>query len=365
MRGRDYELRWPVDVFRAQLVSLLNNRNTLSDWDARVDQLLEDAFVTRVPFDDFKSRSADTLLPDHAGSLTNAQKYLRSLLADADDLPVQQARRPYWSERLSNTQAGPVSLSAAAKDVMGLVRDLDARGYFDRRLGSNCVDDPRENDLAEWLELETGSGDVEITKRAGEGDPDPLIDAIEAMHDICALPLRGWYHPFMNCGWHALEWSTEAGQRIYRWSINRILARTELAVVLAEEGEDVGRVIQDPGGAQSALLARMAGRAYTTMVDEVAHAIALFRARDADVSAKRSAIVTLAGVLENRRELLKSSLLRKDEGALFTLANEFDLRHRKPDQRRDYDEAFLDWIFHWYLATVELSDRILARQHSS
>ena len=97
------------------------------------------------------------------------------------------------------------------------------------------------------------------------------------------------------------------------------------------------------------------------MIDEVGHAVALFRSRDADIASKRSAIVALAGVLENRRELIKTSLLRKDEGALFELANEFDLRHRKPDQRGDYDEAFLDWIFYWYLATVELTDRVLAR----
>ena len=27
----------------------------------------------------------------------------------------------------------------------------------------------------------------------------------------------------------------------------------------------------------------------------------------------------------------------------------------------DYDPIFLDWIFWWYLATVELIDRLLAR----
>jgi hypothetical protein len=31
-------------------------------------------------------------------------------------------------------------------------------------------------------------------------------------------------------------------------------------------------------------------------------------------------------------------------------------------QRGDYDPVFLDWVFWWYLATVELTDRLLARQ---
>ena len=83
--------------------------------------------------------------------------------------------------------------------------------------------------------------------------------------------------------------------------------------------------------------------------------------RGADEHAKRSAIVTLAGVLEDRRELLKAELLREDEGALFRIANEFGLRHNRADQRGDFDPVFLDWVFWWYLATIELTDRLLAR----
>ena len=72
--------------------------------------------------------------------------------------------------------------------------------------------------------------------------------------------------------------------------------------------------------------------------------------------------MALARVLESRRPLLKRELLRKDEGALFNIANEFDVRHRTSKQQGDYDEVFLDWVFWWYLATVELTDRLVARQ---
>ena len=70
----------------------------------------------------------------------------------------------------------------------------------------------------------------------------------------------------------------------------------------------------------------------------------------------------MARILENRRELLKVELFSKDEGALFAIANGFDLRHRRADQRGDYAEDFLDWIFWWYLGTIELADRFLRRQ---
>lgn len=47
---------------------------------------------------------------------------------------------------------------------------------------------------------------------------------------------------------------------------------------------------------------------------------------------KRSAVATLAGVLEERRKLVQSNL-RKGENALFQIANEFALRHRNESHR--------------------------------
>lgn len=38
------------------------------------------------------------------------------------------------------------------------------------------------------------------------------------------------------------------------------------------------------------------------------------------------------------------------------------MRPRRADQRGDYDEAFLDWFFWWYLATLDLTDQLLAGQ---
>jgi hypothetical protein len=59
--------------------------------------------------------------------------------------------------------------------------------------------------------------------------------------------------------------------------------------------------------------------------------------------------------------VLEQHLVRGDEGPLFDIANRFAIRHHRDDQMYGYDEAFLDWIFWWYLATVELTDRLIAR----
>lgn len=79
---------------------------------------------------------------------------------------------------------------------------------------------------------------------------------------------------------------------------------------------------------------------------------------------KRSAIFTLGRVLEERRPLVEATLTKKDAGALYQIGNEFDLRHRRASdhgkaQRDDYYDAFLDWVYWWYLSTVELTNRLL------
>ena len=69
-------------------------------------------------------------------------------------------------------------------------------------------------------------------------------------------------------------------------------------------------------------------------------------------------------MLEFRRDQVKAELLSKDERDLFEIANKFAVRHQKADQRRDYDEAYLDWLYWCYLATIELTDRLIARDAS-
>jgi hypothetical protein len=55
-------------------------------------------------------------------------------------------------------------------------------------------------------------------------------------------------------------------------------------------------------------------------------------------------------------------MLRKDEAALFELANGFSIRHNRSDQKSLYDkEIWLDWAFHVYLATVRAVTQIMRR----
>ena len=55
-------------------------------------------------------------------------------------------------------------------------------------------------------------------------------------------------------------------------------------------------------------------------------------------------------------------VLKKDEAALFQIANDFDIRHSNQRQLASYSEEFLDWIFWIFLASTELSGQLLKRR---
>ena len=103
---------------------------------------------------------------------------------------------------------------------------------------------------------------------------------------------------------------------------------------MATHREDIGRVILHSGGPIEDLVDSASGAAPGTHRNDIDHAVALFRSRDRDVPSMRSAIVTLTGVLEANRKLLKAQLLTANESALFQIANTFDLRHRNADNER-------------------------------
>lgn len=193
-------------------------------------------------------------------------------------------------------------------------------------------------------------------------DEDLFFDLIEAFHDLVARPRSRSYHSRNQCGWHYGDFSSDLGRALYRWKVNGLLASGGVELRLADDGDDVGRLVRRTDDGRADLITCALASTQTPAVDRVAHAISLFRRRDADEHTKRSAVLTLVGVLEERRELIHAEIGRKDEGALFGIANEFAIRHQRRGQQADYDPAFLDWMFWWYLATVELTDRILARQ---
>jgi len=350
----DYILVWPRHLFQREASTLINSMSKLKDWDSQCELLLEDAFAGVAPRDDLKEQS------DYGN---DSRDFMVALLRRAPHLKEAAGRTPYWSERRHGGTPGALSLTGTVREFIRVIGDFETRGYFENVFDKDCVDSPAQVDPSAYLEREIGVPNVwPLRETSLSGDQDLFFDVIEVLHDQVARPRSRWLHPYAGCGWHYSSFSLDTGRQLYRWRVNKLLDRSDLGLRLAEGGEDQGRLVAATDQARTDLATAMASRSDPGTGDLVRHALALYRARNASEHDKRSAAVALAGVLEERRGLLKSELVSKDEGALFQIANQFAIRHRNDHQNADYDPVFLDWVFWWYLATIELTDRLLARQ---
>lgn len=372
----DYRLAWPRDVLRAEL-RWLAAQPSLDLAAAKL--VFQEAFASDEPHAALVQRTAITAwgAGPPAGS---PRDFVHELLAAVDELPVVGRGRgaPLWHQRRGVQLRAPAGVSQPPPPTSAapgerfdaaftrFVHQLWDLGYFRQAVPKVCVDAPEPNndldfdmDMELWSLLEVrGLWPLNPTG----WDEDTRWALVEALGDLVARPRHRAWHAWDQCGWHCEQFSLTTGQALYRARVNEMLQDGGISLRLANEGEDIGRLVRVADGELEQLTHQIIQAGNTADRSTRAHAVALFRARAAGEAEKRSAVVALAALLEERRGLLEERLASKDEGALFQIANKFHIRHRRADQQGDYGEAFLDWFFWWYLATLDLTDRLLVRQ---
>lgn len=377
--GPDYTLRWPRELFAQEAQVLLDAQPLVleASWRGQVEWLLTEAFAASAPVVDFRQSDTQSTWNNKTSALAKIAPYLRqpalflqALIDAAPRLPELSAPKPYWPARqgrqLSAADQHAIDPSAPRRDWLTMVNSLKSRGYLAHVAPEICVDDnvggPEpaqvlDDAIAERL----GVAGLWMAGQPESWDDDTFYGLVEVIHDLVQRPRSRSYHDYGNCGYHYDDFTYYPAQVLYRWSANRILTRYKIDLVLAKSGEDVGRLIHQPTDGRAALVEAVLAVKDTAALPTLEHAISLFRGRAATREDKRSACVALAGLLEESRVLLKERLHKKDEGALFQIANEFAVRHRNARQHDDYDEAYLDWLFWWYLATFDLTIKLLSR----
>jgi hypothetical protein len=363
----DYKLQWPPKLVAYELTALRRGTNAQGQRE-RIEFLLDEAFLDEIPAHDFAAAASRGLAasdpwgeppPPALGEFKDADDFLDRLIDHLPRLRENDEPAPYWPAR-HGRQRDISARTTAAQRFAALVGDLHRRGYFGRTLHPPCEDDYESIDVSAVLAERLGLRDL-WPLRPEAWDEDTFFGLIEVFHDLAVRPRERSMHSYNGCGWHYSAFSTDTGQSLYRWHINRLLASAGLPLRLARNGDDAGRLVRSVDEGRTDLLQRTLETSADGAAERITHAIAQFRARAATVHDKRSAILTLAGILEERRELIHDHIGKKDEGALFGIANGFAIRHQHRSQQGDYDPIFLDWIFWWYLATIELTDRLLAR----
>ncbi|MGH3826068.1 MAG: hypothetical protein ACRDQX_02680 [Pseudonocardiaceae bacterium] len=352
----DYELLWPRDLFARELAALRAGPDPTARR-KRIEFLLDEAFLGDTPLQDFQTHAQfldDPWSPGFLGLL-------------ADRVPVLHEHhqpRPYWPARHwhQHDEAEPRRIAAQHR-FAALIGDLRARGYLQRTLPEPCIDDDDSTPVDPSAVIAERLGVPGLWPlHPANWDENTFFGLIEVFHDLVARPRERGFHSHGGCGWHYSAFATDTGRAVYRWTVNQLLESSGIELRLAESGEDTGRLVHIVDEVRTNLIECALDTPDPEVASRVGHAVALFRGRAATEHDKRSAAITLAGILEERRAQIRTEIGRKDEGALFSIANEFAIRHQRRSQQGDYDPVFLDWIVWWYLATIELTNRILARQ---
>ncbi len=363
----DYELCWPSELFARELAALRAGPKT--DRHERIAFLFEEAFLGEAPTQDFTAAAARASTPwgsdpwDDLSPEDDADGFLDRLEAHRPQLREHHQPAPYWPARHGQRATGS-SRDIAAEQFTALINKLHARGYFGRALPPPCVDDCEPIDESAVLAERLGLPDL-WPLRPGSWNEDSFFGLVEVFHDLAVRPRARSFHSYNGCGWHYSSFGVDTGRALYRWLVNRLLASAGLTLQLAQTGEDTGRLVHTVDDSRTDLIDQALQISDRSVAERVKHAVALFRARAATSHDKRSAVLTLAGIMEERRELVRAKIGTKDEGDLFTIANKFAIRHQRRDQQGDYDPIFLDWIFWWYLATIELTDQLAARPRAA
>ncbi len=363
----NYELLWPASLFMSEGERVLRSTGS---WQDRAKWLMTEALAGTTAVADFEDLPSHTAPASDPWATTaigwgtkraamDQHDWFTELIGRASELRHAAAPRPYWPQRRGKGLSHDGSTARdARRDFTRLIGEFADNGYLVEVFGEECVDDHSElPDASEVIDRRLGIPHLwPLTPEAW--DEDIFYGLIEVFHDLVSRPRTRRFHSYSGCGWHHSEFHNGPARVLYRWKVNQLLREASIEYELAAEGEDLGRLVSVTDDARSQLVHRALNDSPPDTTAGVHHAIALFRGRDASAESKRSAIFNLARILEERRALIKEHL-GKDEGALFEIANRFDLRHRRADQRGEYDEAFLDWIFWWYLATVELTNRLI------
>jgi hypothetical protein len=363
----DYELDWPSELLAGELRALFDH--PYRGWTGgEVELLLTEAFHTGIPAAEFAQLYSTAVW---TGRFDPVQEWIADLFDRLPEMRRYAPPRPYWAARQASlTEAPPRDPADVMHNFASLVGLLHAHGYLDRDFAQPCVDDDPNEHLGRDLNLELRArlhGTDPSNRKLWPLQPDTwdteaFYSLVEVFHDLVARPRHRWDHDHGDCGPHFEDFDTDAGRRVYRGLVNRLLVENTVQLRLADAGEDTGRLVHVVDEARADLIQRTLHTPDQKVAGRVEHAIALFRARHATEHDKRSAIFTLHLVLEERKPLLEQQLFSQDEDALFHIANKFDLRHSNEKQHINYDPAFRDWVFWWYLATVELTDRLLTRQ---
>jgi hypothetical protein len=277
--------------------------------------------------------------------------------------------RRYYSIRTGkNPDASRYDLPILLRLFRDFYIEFLNKGYFQEDFGYYCVDNgdvsgKLGSDIeAQMFRAIKKSELWEIQEKCKSYSEDDLFDVIEFLYDHVSKASGGYFHGYNDCGYHYDTFDKKIGQQEFRDGINQILCDYKEGYELSENGE----ILDSPEqGLENLFAASLPTHDPDNVEQRVQSAILKFRRYRSSLNERRDAIRDLADVLEFLRPQVKTVISKKDEGDLFSIVNQFGIRHHNDQQKQDYDKAiWYSWMFYYYLATIHACLRLIKKAES-
>ena len=268
--------------------------------------------------------------------------------------------RRYYSSR---TKPGNLTLEGLYWKLQNLYLLFRDKDFFKGKTGIT------ENDLPHGIKYKAAVAlnfqPFPITQWSPENiTEDQIFDALEFLYDHVSAPGE-LVSKTTDSGFNYYDYDSydeKVGQEEFRNNANAFLTDYKTGFELTKNGTVWAR---GTGGLQHILDAEIVPYGEKNVDSKVRNAIAKWRNRHLSLAEKKEAIRELADVFEwlTKTKNLGTVLDKKDESAIFDLANNFGIRHHDPKQKTNYDAAiWYSWIFHFYLATYHAVIRLLIKK---
>jgi hypothetical protein len=274
-----------------------------------------------------------------------------------ESAPLPPARR-YYSAR---KQLGKLTLAGLYRKLEHLYLFFRDRDYF-KAIGITKFDLP--DTIKHKAALSLSFEMFPITKWATHDiTEDHVFEVLEFLHDHVSRPGE-MIEMTSETGFNYSDYDgydERVGRAEFRREANIFLADYKSGFELTAEGTILAL---GADGLQHILDAEIVPYDEVNVDSKVRNAILKWRNRHLSPEERKAAIQDLADVFEwlKKTKELTKILDRKDDSAIFELANNFAIRHHNPDQKTNYDRAiWYSWMFHFYLATYHAAIRLLIK----
>jgi hypothetical protein len=277
-------------------------------------------------------------------------------------------KRKYYSQRNSGTNS-KMSIEELRRFFGVVFDELHNEKYLCEKLDVGCCVDAEDRDM-HGVFLKAFRKDLWPVRQYYGTDgkldtytKEDIFDLIEFIYDNVSEPLHAegdHWHGFAGCGTHHSMYSQVSGKKKFLDDVNDFLADFEDGYELRENGEIVRCADQ---GLNRLLDAKKVELGKGGIPARMAEAEKLFYAARSSMTDRRNAVKELADCFEYIRDDVKRTLTSKDEADLFSIANNFGIRHHNEKQKTEYDQnIWLSWMFHFYLATLHASLRLIEKR---